>query len=197
MSKCFHYLSYAGKVIIKHTAEVEALPKYNVKTRNGPAQQRRRERRAAARAAVAADEAVAVDAGEAANQQQEQVNPDAEEPRNSADDVEETLEAVNASEPKDEIVNEKISDEKSDQISHTVSIIPVRRVNANDETIEKVVKQKLAAKDVNVLELYIERSENGTFSRCDARVEPVKGKQIDETNFEFENCRVIPMFGGS
>ena len=146
---------------------------------------------------MAADEAVAVDAGEAATQQQEQANPDAEEPRNPTDDVEETLEAVNASEPKDEIVNEKISDEKSDQISHTVSIIPVRRVNANDETIEKVVKQKLAAKDVNVLELYIERSENGTFARCDARVEPVKGKQIDETNFEFENCRVIPMFGGS
>ena len=87
--------------------------------------------------------------------------------------------------------------EKSEQISRTVSIIPVRSIYANDETIENVVKQKRAAKDVNVLELYIERSENGTFARCDARLEPVKGKQIDETNFEFKNRRVIPMFGGS
>ena len=59
------------------------------------------------------------------------------------------------------------------------------------------MKEKLAVKGVKVSELYIERSMNRVFSRCDARIEPVKGKQIDAKNFEFENCRVIPMFGGS
>ena len=179
--------SEAGKAIVKLTAEIENIPK---QSRNGPAQQRRRERRAAARAAVAAEQA-------AAGQQPEHSEAE-EEGRRSRDDVEEPdLGAVKASEPKDEIVNEKLSDEKSEQIAHSVSIIPVRRVNAEDATIEKVVRQKLVAKGVNVLELYIQRSVNGIFNRCDARVEPVKGKQIDETNFEFENCRVIPLFGGS
>ena len=46
--------------------------------------------------------------------------------------------------------------EKSEQISQTVSIIPVRSINANDETIEKVVKQKLATNDVNVLDQKME-----------------------------------------
>ena len=59
------------------------------------------------------------------------------------------------------------------------------------------MKEKLAVNVVKVLELYIERSMNGVFSRCDARIEPMQGKQIDAKNFEFENCRVIPMFGGS
>ena len=59
----------------------------------------------------------------------------------------------------------------------------------------KVVKQKLEAKGVKVLEVFIQRSDNGIFSRCDARIEPVKGKLIDEKNFEYTNFRVIPMFG--
>ena len=145
-------------------------------------------RRAAARAAAAAEQVVA-------DQQPE--HSEEEEGRNSTDDVEEPdLGAPQASKPKDEIIDEKILDEKSEQIASSVSIIPVRRVNAEDATIEKVVRQKLLVKGVKVLELFIQRSANGIFSRCDACVEPVKGKKIDETDFEFENCRVIPLFGG-
>ena len=59
------------------------------------------------------------------------------------------------------------------------------------------MKERLAAICVKVLELYIERSMNGILSRCDAHIEPMQGKQIDAKEFEFENCRVIPMFGGS
>ena len=94
---------------------------------------------------------------------------------------------------KDEIVNENISDEKS-ELSSTLSIIAVRRVEATDKTIEEVIKDKLALKGVKVLEVYIQRSANGNFSRCDARIEAVQGKFIDETDFQFQNCRVIPLF---
>ena len=177
--------SEAGKAIVNLTAEVETMPR---QSRNGPAWQRRRERRAAARAAAAAEQVVA-------DQQPE--HSEEEEGRNFTEDVEEPdLGTAQASEPKDEIIDENISDEKSEQIASSVSIIPVRRVNAEDATIEKVVRQKLLVKGVKVLELFIQRSANGIFSRCDACVEPVKGKKIDETDFEFENCRVIPLFGG-
>ena len=178
--------SEAGKAIVNLTAEVETMPR---QSRNGPARQRRRKRRAAARAAAAAEQVVA--------DQHSEHSEEEEEGRNSTDDVEEPdLGAGQASEPKDEIIDENISDEKSEQIASSVSIIPVRRVNAEDATIEKVVRQKLLVKGVKVLELFIQRSANGIFSRCDACVEPVKGKKIDETDFEFENCRVIPLFGG-
>ena len=93
-------------------------------------------------------------------------------------------------------MNEKMADEKSEQLAYSVSVIPVRRINASDSTIEKVGKEKLAVNCVKVLKLYTERSMNGIFSRCDAHMEPVQKKQIDAKNFEFENCRVIPMFGG-
>ena len=89
--------------------------------------------------------------------------------------------------------SEKISDEKS-EFSSTLSIIAVRRVEATDKKIEEVIKDKLALKGVKVLEVYIQRSANGTFSRCDARIEAVQVKLIDETDFQFQNCRVIPLF---
>ena len=72
----------------------------------------------------------------------------------------------------------------------------MRRIEANDKKIEEVVKDKLALKSVKVLEVFIQRSENGTFSRCDARIEAVQVKLIEETDFQFKNCRVIPLFGG-
>ena len=70
-------------------------------------------------------------------------------PNNFTDGVEATdLEAVKAVEPKDEILNEKMSDEKSEQLAHSVSVIPVRRIDASDSTIEKVVREKLAVTGV-------------------------------------------------
>ena len=100
--------SEAGKAIVKLTAEIETFPK---QFRNGPARQRRRERHASARAATAAEE-------EVAGKQQEHSEPE-ERGRNSAYNVEEpNLEAVqDTDEPKDKIINEKISDEKSEQLS--------------------------------------------------------------------------------
>ena len=86
-----------------------------------------------------------------------------------------------AFEPVDEIANEKIIDAKSEQLCSAVSIIPARRVNANDEAIGKVIKEKLDEKGVQIQEVYIHRSENGIFTRCDACIGPVPGRLIEET----------------
>ena len=168
--------------MIKLTAEVNIpLSNHPPRYRHGPAQQRRRERRAAARAAAVAEEATAAGNNNLVSEEEAEVNN--ENVENFKDAVEATdLEAAQASEPKDEIVNEKISDEKS-EFSSTLSIIPVRSVAADDKKIKEVVKDKLALKGVKVLEIYIQRSTNGTFSRCDARIEAVEGKLIEETDF--------------
>ena len=51
-----------------------------------------------------------------------------------------------------------------------MSIIPVRNLNANNHTlIEKIIKDKLEAKGVEVLEIFIKRSVNGMFNRCAQR----------------------------
>jgi hypothetical protein len=174
-------------------------------SRNGPSRQRRRERRAAARAeaeaaTVAAEDAVATEAEAAQTEKASKevdlkVSVNETESSNFKDAVEATeLEAAKAFEPVDEIANEKITDAKSEQICSAVSIIPTRRVNANDEAIGKVIKEKLDEKGVQVQEVYIHRSENGIFTRCDARIGPVPGRLIEETEFGFQNCRVLPMF---
>ena len=88
--------SEAGKATVNLTAEVEPMPR---QSRNGPARQRRRVQRAAERAAAAAEQVVA-------DQQPEQSE---EEVGNSTDDVEGP--DLGASEPKDEIIDEKVTDE--------------------------------------------------------------------------------------
>ena len=186
----------AGKATIKLTAEVDIPPSnpHQQYRHCGPAQQHQRERRAAARAAAVAEEASATSNVSLVSGEEAAIN--SAEVENFKDAVEATdLEAAQASEPKDEIVNEKISDEKS-ELSSTISIIPARRVEADDKQTEEVIKDKLAVKGVKVLEVFIQRSANGTFSRCDARIEAVQGKFIEETDFQFKNCRVIPLFGG-
>ena len=87
-----------------------------------------------------------------------------------------------------------MTDEKSEELCSVVSIIPTRRVSANDESIEKVIKEKLDAKGVQIQEVCIYRSEKGIFTRCDARIDPVPGRLIKETEFGFQNCSVLPMF---
>ena len=57
---------------------------------------------------------------------------------------------------------------------------------------EKISRYQLLSK---VLEVYIQRSANGLFSRCDACIDEVEGKWIEETDFHVQNCRVIPLFG--
>jgi hypothetical protein len=76
----------------------------------------------------------------------------------------------------------KISDEKSEQISYSVSIIPVRRVNSEAASIDKVVRQNRFVKSATFLELFVQSLFNGIFSRCDAHVHPVRKRQINETN---------------
>ena len=81
------------------------------------------------------------------------------------------------------------------KIATSVSIIPIRRVGGNDDSIEKVIKDKFAQKSVRILEISIHRSVDGIFIRSYARIEPTIGKFLDETDFGFFNCRVIPIFG--
>ena len=52
----------------------------------------------------------------------------------------------------------------------------MRKLNVSDADIERVIKCKLGAKNVNVQDLFIQRSRHGTFIRCDVAIEPVKGK---------------------
>ena len=86
---------------------------------------------------------------------------------------------------------------KTKEICSVVSIIPVRVLIANDAAIEKSVKEKLEDKELKVEDIYIQRSVNGVFTRCDVKIEPVEGAQIEGTNFQFSNCKVIPLYGNS
>ena len=81
-----------------------------------------------------------------------------------------------------------------EEVCTAVSIIPVRGIDANDEAIEKVVKEKLGAKSVIIVDMFLHRSLNGVFTRCDVKIDPLEGHFIEKCNFEFRNCRVIPMF---
>jgi hypothetical protein len=190
---CLEIKSEGGKAFVNLSAEVE-IPhnsKPHSQSRNGPARQRRCERRAAARAEVAAEDAAA--------QTEEAVEAESVKTKDVADTfkdaVEATeLEAARAFEPSDEFSNLNVSDEISEKLATAVSIIPVRRVGGNDDSIEKVIKDKFAQKSVRILEISIHRSVNGIFIRSDARIEPTIGKFLDETDFGFVNCRVIPIF---
>ena len=78
-----------------------------------------------------------------------------------------------------------------------VSIIPVRVVSGSNDAIEKTIKDKLGDKEVKVVDIFIQRSANGVFTRCDVQIEPTVGGKINATNFQFNNCRVIPLYGNS
>jgi hypothetical protein len=71
----------------------------------------------------------------------------------------------------------------------------VRKVDISDEDIDKILKKKLWAKDVKVCELFIQRSRNGIFVRCDVSIEPMQRNTLENTNFEFGHCKVVPIFG--
>ena len=101
------------------------------------------------------------------------------------------LEAARAFEPADEILIEVTSDEKLEKLCESVSVIPVRKVTADDDTIETLIKDKFAVKGVTIFEFCIHRSVTGTFIRFDARIGPTTGKFLETTDFGFSNCRVI------
>ena len=105
---------------------------------------------------------------------------------------------VHIRQPNDEIENETISRDTSaltGEVCKAISIIPVRGVDVTDEDVKRIVKRKLEAKNVKVLEMFIQRSQNGTFTRCDASIESVNANIVEETNFEFGSCKTVPLYG--
>ena len=56
-------------------------------------------------------------------------------------------------------------------------------------------KGQVCSEKFRILEISIHRSVDGIFIRSYARIEPTIGKFLDETDFVFFNCRVIPIFG--
>ena len=105
------------------------------------------------------------------------------------------LQAVKVSEPTDEITNEVISGETQDKFCESVSVIPVRKVSGSDDAIEKVITDKFLEKDIKIHEVCLHRSVTGTFIRFDARIDPTSGRHLNETDFGFLNCEVIPIYG--
>ena len=204
--------SESGKATVNLTVEVEIPTKPRYQAWNGTARQRRRDRRATARA-VAAGEVAAADAAAvgAVTEDAAVKNVVAEtEEAGKARSVEVTdmganqfedaveakeLEAARSFEPEDEIVKEVNSEDTIEEKCESVSVIPIRKVSADDDTIEKVIKDKFAEKGFTIFEFGIHRSAVGTFIRFDARIGPTSGKLLEKTDFGFSNCRVIPIFG--
>ena len=172
------------------TAEVEISLKSQHQSRNGPARQRRRDRRAAERAAVAADNEAA-QTKEAESVKASDVGVATKKDAVEAND----MEAARVFEPKDEIENETISDEESEKLCESVSIIPIRNVSSNDDVTEKVIKDKFDEKGILIFGFGIHRSIEGTFIIFDARIGPTSGKLLEGTNFGFADCRAIRIFG--
>jgi hypothetical protein len=205
--------SESGKATVNLTVEVEIPTKLRYQAWNGSARQRRRDRRATARAAaageVAAADAAAVGAvtEDAAVKNVVVETEEAGEARfveevtdvgaNQFEDAVEAkeLEAARSFEPEDEIVKEVNSEDNIEEKCESVSVIPIRKVSADDDTIEKVIKDKFAEKGFTIFEFSIHRSAVGTFIHFDARIGPTSGKLLEKTDFGFSNCRVIPMFG--
>ena len=114
--------------------------------------------------------------------------------------VEARKEKVVLVEPEDEIENDSIIDEtkkRDGEFCATISVIPVRHLNAKDVDLQRAIKDKIEAKSVKVENVFIQRSKQGTFTRCDVVIEPMEGKVLEDIDFEFENCRAFPFYGCS
>ena len=178
--------SEAGKALVTLTAEVNILPPPSNPHQHDGARHRRRLRRAADRAAAAETD---ISEKEVAVEQLEKVKVAEEAGKGNAVLVE----------PIDEINIEEISSEILPRKDYCaiLSIIPMRHLNSKDEDLKRAIRNKIEAKDVKVKNLIIQRSVQGTFTRCDAIIEPTKGTVIEEISFEFGNCRVEPFYGFS
>ena len=191
----------AGKTLITLAAEVKVPPttEYHVHA-GGGARERRRVRRAAARAAAAVgpvDSAVADSAKEAtaiAAKASEDATKDlkAIEKVTAAEEAPTTVKIV---EPIDEIENDTISSETKEELCQAISIIPLKKLDLSDEDIERILKQKLLAKNIQVLDCGVHRSSTGIFIRCDVAIEPVQRVAFEAINFEFGHCQAVPIYG--
>ena len=187
--------SEAGKALINLSVEVKQSSQQNSNSRNGPARQRRRERRAAARDVAVAQEEVKV----VSEQDKDDSTKAAAEKQLSFENKEVSAKVL-ITEPEDEIENILISESKKvqarpNEICATLSVIPIRHLNANDDHLGKSIAAKVEAKKVTVRDVFINRSPQGAFIRCDILIEPLNGKLLEEIDFEFENCHVVPFYG--
>ena len=187
-----------GKLFI--TLSVEEKLNQHPPVRVGPSRQRRKERRAAARAeALAPAEEAVKDVSE------NEILNATKETGNTADPVATTEEVLATAatkavfvQPQDEIEN--ISTGKSDpkesvEFCSNISVIPIRHVNPGDDAIKNTITMKMEEQKVKVHDIIIYRSNLGTFERSDVKIEPIAGKLLDNIDFGFSNCRVLPFFG--
>ena len=86
-------------------------------------------------------------------------------------------------EPIDEIENDTISPGTEGELCQAISIIPVRKLDLSDKDIERILKQKLLAKKIQVLHYGVHRSNTGIFIRCDVAIEPVQRVTFEAINF--------------
>ena len=185
--------SEAGKVIVSLSVEIEQVEtsRHYRPARNGPSRQRRRERRELARAeaSAAAEDA----ATEATLEDTEARNAAAQ--TNSEEALAKT--APEFVEPRDEIENEIIRSEnqQTGELCSTISVIPIRHVNPTDDDIRQSIRKKLQAKKVKVLDIFIQRSNQGTFMWSDVNIEALDGGALEKIDFEFAKCRVLPFYG--
>ena len=61
--------------------------------------------------------------------------------------------------------------------------------------LRKGIREKIEAKKIKVEDIYIQRTSQGTFIRCDVMIEPLRGEILKTIDFEFENCVVVPFYG--
>ena len=204
--------SEAGKAFVTLTVEVDDLPgghphhHLHSRSRNGPARQRRRQKRAEVRETAAREAAAKASDPKIVESSSEKVSKEAKDEATKANTEKSAEEAKvqdNCSkavlfEPLDEIENEIGTETRKpmpNEMCATISVIPIRNINAENDYLQKAIVDKLEAKNVIIKESFIQRSHQGTFVRCDVLIEPLVGKTLEETNFEFENCRVLPFYG--
>ena len=192
--------SEGGKVLISLSVEEEVKQH---PARDGPARRRRRERRAAARA----EDAAAVTAAEEVSKNEAPENvasngPAVEENSKESTAISEedvapkVIPEATFVEPRDEIENVRIENySRVVEMCSSISIIPIRNVNPNDEVIKETIRMKMEAKKVKVLEIMIFRSSQGLFTRGDVVIEPCDGKYLETTDFGIANFRILPYYG--
>ena len=71
----------------------------------------------------------------------------------------------------------------------------MKKLDLSDKDIEIILKQKLLAKKIKVLDCGVHRSNTGIFIRCDVAIEPVQRVTFEAINFEFGHCQAVPIYG--
>ena len=85
-----------------------------------------------------------------------------------------------------EIENEIIwsDNQQSSELCSTFSVIPILRVNPTADVIEQSIRKKLQAKKLKVLNIFIQRSNHGTFMWSDVNIKVFDGRALETIDFE-------------